>query len=386
MSSNFPRLARIKIVSVNLMQEAEPLQQVRRTYIRYHGRTLSYFGGCDYFRMASHPSVLAAVGDGLRHYGLNVAASRMTTGNHKVYAELENKLARFFGAEAALLTNSGYVTNLIVAQALAGQFSHALIDERAHAALNDAVEALNCPVLRFKHRDVADFSNTLKRCGKESRPVVLTDGMFSHNGSVAPLAEYLKLLPQDGLVVVDDAHGGGTLGRSGRGSLEISNVDHTRLVQNITLSKAFGVYGGAVLCSKKMRQRLTQSRIFIGSTPLPLPLANAAIESVRLLQTQKSLRRKLEANAHHIKTKLRELGFTLEDFPGPIVPAHLKTVAHNNKLKAALLRAGILPPLICYPGAPAGGYFRFVISSEHTKRQLDSLARTLAPFAKNLVT
>lgn len=384
MPRNFPRLARAKLVSVRPMQEAEPLQQVRRTYIRYRGRTLSYFGGCDYFRLASHPKILAAVRVGLKRYGLNVAASRITTGNHEVYVRLENELAQFFGAESALLTNSGYVTNLMVAQALAGQFSHALIDERAHSALKDAVEVLNCPVLRFKHRDVADFAAVLARCGKQSRPVVLTDGMYAHNGSVAPLAEYLKLLPRDCLLIVDDAHGVGTVGKTGRGSIEAEGVSRSRIVQNITLSKSFGVYGGAIICSKTLRQKFTQSRLFLGSTPLPLPLAHAATESIKLLRTDKKLRARLRANADYVKTKLRASGFPLNDFPGPIVPAHLKTAAANDKLKAALLKAKIFPPFLHYPGSPAGGYFRFIISSEHTKRQLDSLVRTLTPFAKLL--
>lgn len=363
------------------MQEAEPLQQMRRTYIRYRGRTLSYFGGCDYYRLASHPEILKAVSEGMKCFGLNVAASRITTGNHEVYLQLEKELARFFGAEAALLTNSGYVTNMMVAQSLAGQFSHALIDERAHAALNDAVEALNCPVLRFKHRDVADFSVALARCGKQARPVVLTDGMFAHNGSVAPLAEYLKLLPRDGLIIVDDAHGVGTVGDTGRGTIEAQGVSRSRIVQNITLSKALGVYGGAVICSKLLRQKLTQSRLFVGSTPLPLPLAHAATAAVRLLLADKKIRVRLRQNGDYVKNKLRGTGFPLDEFPGPIVPVHLKAKAANNKLKTALLRAGILPPFLQYPGSPAEGYFRFVISSEHTKRQLDGLARTLDPFA-----
>jgi 8-amino-7-oxononanoate synthase len=365
------------------MQEAEPLQQVRRTYIRHRGQTFSYFGGCDYFRLASHPKILKAVGEGMQRYGLNVAASRITTGNHEVYVRLEQELAQFFGAETAVLTNSGYVTNLMVAQSLAGQFSHALIDERAHAALNDAVEALNCPVLRFKHRDVADFAATLARCGNQARPVVLTDGLFAHNGSLAPLAEYLKLLPRDGLIIVDDAHGAGTVGNTGRGTIEAQGVSRSRIVQNITLSKAFGVYGGAILCSKPMRRRFTKSRLFVGSTPLPLPLAHAVIESVRLLKTDKGFRARLVANADGIKSKLRPLGFPLENFPGPIVPVHLKTAKANQKLSAALRNAKIFPPLIHYPGSPAGGYFRFVISSEHTERQLDNLACALAPFAKS---
>lgn len=364
------------------MQAAEPMQQVRRTYIRQRGKILSYFGGCDYHRLASHPKILKAISAGMRRYGLNVAASRITTGNHGIYARLEAELATFFGAETALLANSGYVTNLMVAQALAGQFSHALMDERAHPALQDAGAALDCPVLRFRHREVASFAAALRRCGPQARPIVLTDGLYAHNGSVAPLAGYLKLLPRDGLILVDDAHGAGTVGATGRGSIEAEGVSRRRIVQTITLSKALGVYGGAILCAKSLRQKLTQSRLFVGSTPLPLPLAHAVIESVRLLKMQPDFRARLAANANHIKAKLRALGFPLENFPGPIVPVHLPTVAASNKLKVALLRAKILPPFLHYPGSPSDGYFRFVISSEHTTKQLDHLVCALAPFAK----
>jgi 8-amino-7-oxononanoate synthase len=366
------------------MQAAEPLQPVRRTFIRYRGQTLSYFGGCDYFRLASHPKIHAAVTAGLQRHGLNVAASRVTTGNHQVYLDLEKALAGFFGAEAAVLTNSGYITNLVVAQALAGQFSHALIDARSHVALQDAAALLGCPVLRFQHRNAADFASHLKRCGPGARPVVLTDGMFAYNGSVAPLAQYLKLLPRDGLLIVDDAHGAGTLGATGRGSVEVAGIARQRVVQNITLSKAFGCYGGAILGFEKLRRKLIATHIFVGSTPLPPPLAAGALEALRLVKTDPSLRARLAANTVQLKVRLRAAGFQLADVPGPIIPAQLRSRAANQKLAAALLRHKILPPFVRYPGGPAHGYFRFVISSEHTKTQLEQLAQVLAPFAKLL--
>jgi len=120
------------------MTEPEPLQQTDRTYVRFRQRKLSYFSGCDYFRLASHPRVMAAMQAGVKKYGLNVAASRMTTGNHVLYRELEAQLADFFAAESALLVSCGYMTNLVVAQALTGHFSHALIDASAHPSLADA--------------------------------------------------------------------------------------------------------------------------------------------------------------------------------------------------------------------------------------------------------
>ena len=194
------------------MSLAEPLQQTGRTFVRHRGRKLIYFGGCDYFRLASHPEVLRALHEGAEQFGLNVAASRSTTGNHRLFGALEKALAKFFGVERAALLSNGYATNLAVAQTFAGEFTHALLDERSHGSPRDAVLLLGCPVATFRHRDPKDFSRVLKSCGRKARPFVLTDGMFSHDGSLAPLREYLAALPSRGLLLVDDAHGAGTLG------------------------------------------------------------------------------------------------------------------------------------------------------------------------------
>ena len=182
------------------MTEPEPLQQIDRTYVRFRQRKLSCFSGCDYFRLASHPRVLAALQAGVKKFGLNVAASRLTTGNHVLYTRLETELADFFAAESATLVSSGYVSNLVAAQAMAGNFSHALLDDDAHASVSDAARLLDCPVLQFKSRDVDALAAAVQRCGPESKLLVLTDGMFSRDGSAAPLAQYLKVLPKDALI------------------------------------------------------------------------------------------------------------------------------------------------------------------------------------------
>jgi 7-keto-8-aminopelargonate synthetase-like enzyme len=342
---------------------------------------LSYFGGCDYFRLSSHPIVLSAVQTGLRRFGLNVAASRLTSGNHVLYQELEQRLQKFFGAESALLVSGGYATNLVVAQSLAGQCSHALVDERSHGSLRDAAQLLDCPVLKFKHRDAEDFARALRRCGRGARLIALTDGMFAHDGSVAPLRAYLKLLPRDGLLMVDDAHGGGTIGRSGRGTVEVEGVSRARVIQNVTLSKALGVYGGAVLCSKALRGWIVdRSRIFGGATPLPLPLAYAAGQALEVLRTDLNLRHRLARNARCVRDALRRAGFDLPENPGPIVGLHFDSPKQIARLKRALLDADILPPYSNYSGNGVNGWFRFALSSEHTQRQLDNLIRTLKPF------
>jgi 7-keto-8-aminopelargonate synthetase-like enzyme len=358
------------------MTEPEPLQQLERTYVRYKNRKFLYFSGCDYFRLASHPGVLAAARDGLRQFGLNVAASRMTTGNHALYAELERQMANFFSAPNALLVASGYTTNLIVAQALAGNFSHLFIDERSHPSLQDAARFFDCPIVKFRHQDAADVERNVRRCGPGSKIILLTDGMFSYNGSAAPLTDYVAALPGDAVLLVDDAHGAGVLGKTGKGTLEYAKLDRRRTIQTITLSKAFGTYGGAILAQRELRQRiLDRSRLFVGNTPLPLPMAAAALEAVRTLRRDKSLRRRLLTNIARLKSAFREAGFAADGLtaPGPIVSFVPSSAKLARRLERDFLKAGIFPPITRYPGVPSRGYFRLVVSSEHTPGQLDRL-------------
>jgi 8-amino-7-oxononanoate synthase len=354
-----------------------PLQQLDRVYVRHQGRRLLYFAGCDYFRLASHPKVLRALAAGARKFGLNVAASRATTGNHRLYEDLERRLARFFGVPGATLAANGYAPALMVAQALAGQFSHVLLDEKAHGCLVDAAQLFDCPVLRFKHRDADDVGGILRRLGAV-QPVLLTDGMFAHDGGLAPLRDYLKRLPPRGRILLDDAHAAGVLGAHGRGTPEHAGVSRSRIIQTITLSKAFGVYGGAVLGARALRAAIvSRSRAFISSTPLPLPLANAALAAVSLLETGHRLRARLSRNVAGFKQRLHEAGFQPPKNPSPIftvVPRDHRAVV---LLHRRLLAAGIYPPFIKYPGGPEGGYFRFVISSGHTSRQIESLLAVL---------
>ena len=360
------------------MKEAEALQQFGKTQVIYRGRKLAYFAGCDYFRLARHPAVNQAAAQACRTVGLSVSASRRTTGNHVLYQTLERELAKFFRAPSALLLPTGYMGDLAVGQALAGQFTHALIDARSHGSLATAARFLDCPLLTFPHRNAPELAQVIQGCGPDSRVLVLTDGLFSHDGSVAPLKEYLAVLPASGMLLVDDAHGAGVLGRQGRGTPDHEGVDRRQIIQTITLSKALGTYGGAVLASRELRDRImATSNSFAGVTPFPLPLAAAALKSLELLAANPGWRERLFENAARVKSALRKCGVPLPDAPGPIIPLPECTPAQAKALQRALLAAEIYPSYIQYPGGPANGYFRFVISSAHTRRQLDALAGVL---------
>ena len=358
------------------MPLAKPLQQIQRTFVLNRGRKLIYFSGCDYFRLSSHPDVLKALHEGADKFGVNVAASRSTTGNHALFGKLEKRLAKFFGVERAALFSNGYATNLAFVQTFAEEFTHVLIDERAHGSLRDAAEFLKCAVHTFRHRDTTGFSRTLKSLGRNAKPLVLTDGMFSHDGSLAPLYNYLDALPPHAVLLVDDAHGAGVLGKTGKGTPEVSEVRDARLVQTVSLSKAFGVYGGAVLASAKIIAAIEErSRIFNGNTPLPLPMANAVLTSLKILQSNPALRARLHANTARIKKALMAAKVPIADNASPVISITPGNDAHSSRMTRALLRAGIFPSLIRYAGFPQG--FRFTISSEHTASQIDKLAGVL---------
>jgi 8-amino-7-oxononanoate synthase len=348
--------------------------------VRFRNRTLVHFSGCDYFRLARDPRLAAAAKKTLADTGLNVSASRLTTGNRTVYLQLEAALAKFFRAETALVLPDGYLAPLATAQALAGQFTHAFIDERAHGASQDASRMLDCPVKKFPHRDPAALKKLLAKCGRRARPILLTDGMFAGDGNVAPLRAYLKILPRNGMILVDDAHGAGVVGRTGRGAPEHEGVSRERIIQCATLSKAFGAFGGIVLSSHAVRERImAYSRSFVGTTPLPPPLAGAALASVKILGRDTARRKRLFANLSWLRQRLLAAGWTIAETPGAVVRLPDLTDAEAARLKQRLFAAGIYPPFVKY-GAAARGTFRFVISSEHTRAQLQTLATVLADF------
>jgi 7-keto-8-aminopelargonate synthetase-like enzyme len=348
---------------------------VERTYVIWRGRKLIYFGGCDYYRLSSHPLVLEAAEQGLRDYGLNVAASRRTTGNHPLYEMLEKETAQFFRADSAILTSSGYLTNIATAQGLRGSIDLALIDESAHSSLQDAAQYLGCQIEAFEQCDL-ETVQSLATTAKKSRIALLTDGVFAHDGAIAPLAAYRAALGPAPLLWVDDSHAAGIIGKTVRGMVEFERVGRKNLIQTITYSKAFGSYGGAILCEKTLAARIAeQSAALTGTTPVPLPIANAALAGLRIIgndfRSGAALNKRLQQN---IEMFWREAGL-----PDPAIAVPIIAIESNDSaaLKRRLLREGIYPSLIRYPGGPSDTYFRFAISSEHTPDQISRLAKAI---------
>ena len=365
------------------MNEPEPLLFVGVNEVRRGPDTLLYFSGCDYLRLARHPEVAAAMAATLQTHGLSVAASRRTTGNHPLYAQLETALAAFFGTETAVVLPDSYFAPMAVAQAMAGEFTQVLLDEFAHGALRDAARMFACPTTSFRHQDAADLARQLAKAGP--RPIILTDGMFGHDGNVAPLRAYLKILPARGRLLVDDAHGAGILGATGKGTVELAGVDRRRIIQCTTLSKAFGTYGGVVLASPALRKKiLTRSRLFAGTTPLPLPLVGAGLQALTILQREPGRRQRLQQNVATLRARLRDAGWTIAETPGPIIRLPDLSAPQTRALKARFLAAGIYPPFLKYGPTSDRGFFRLVISSEHTPEHLDRAVEAMGRWQPEL--
>ncbi len=354
-----------------------PLRAASRTEVWAGRRRLTYFGGCDYFRLSSHPQVVAAANRAAREFGLGVAASRRTTGNHPLYEELEQSLAVFFGVEAARLVGTGYVTNLIVAQALAGDFTHLLLDAGAHPSLHDAAALITIPCRPYRAGDAADAVRQQRHLPAQARCLVLTDGINATSGSAAPLGELRAGLRPETWLLVDDCHGLGTVGPTGRGTVELAGLGPERRLQTGTLSKAFGAFGGFILGPRAVIARLNNSRLFTGSTPPPLPLVAAALESLKLLRTRPALRERLNRNVATVKSALHAAGRLDAITPGPICRVVPRDAEDEARLRRRLLRAGVFPSFLNYPGVPAGGAFRFTLSSKHARDQIQALIGAL---------
>ena len=351
------------------------------THVRWRGRRLVYFGGCDYYRLAQHPTLLKAHSRAAARDGLGTGASRMTTGNHPSHSELESALVKFFGSETATVVGNGYLANLALGQAAAGRFDAAFIDERAHMSLRDAAQFLGCPVVRYRHCDADDLTERVSRRRAAKRLVVMTDGVFGATGRIAPLAGLAKRLPRSATLWIDDAHGAGVLGDRLHGTAEHCGLANRRVIQSVVFSKALGSFGGAILGPRWLRSALFDgNHVVTGSSSLPSGLAKATLASLGLLRARPGLAKRLRRNTAFVKERLLAAGVPAGDTAFPVFSLECpgkKAAA----LRRRLLATGIYPSCIRYSTGSDGAFYRFAISSEHARTQLELLVAALSGYS-----
>jgi len=357
------------------------LRFVDRTKVLHEGKPYLFFGGTDYHRLSSHPDVLRAVREVAETDGLSCAGSRTTTGNHPLLVDLERRLAAFLGTGAAVTCPSGYLSNAMALEGMAGDFQRFFIDGSAHSSLTAPVARLpREAVLTFKHTDPEDLERLLKEslCPGE-RPLVLTDGVVPVDGEMPPLGAYWEQVKQfGGALLVDDAHGIAVVGPGGKGSPAEAGLPAEAFVQAGTLSKGLGAFGGVVAGPPALAAKIPEKSLtYVGATPIPPPLAAAAIRSMEILRANPGLIGGLRARALRAREHLRAMGFRVVSSPSPVLSVTHRDTGKNLRLRSLLLEREIYPTFTNYPGSPPGGHFRFALSSAHTEEEIDLLLQTI---------
>lgn len=344
-------------------------------HVIWEGHEYLFFGGNDYHRFAFHPEVIAAASEASQKWGLNVSGSRTTSANHPIYEELESALADYLHAEAAAVFSAGYMSNTILMQVLSDRFSHLLIDDLAHSSIVEAAQVTGLPVYRYEHRSASSLHRFLDCLPQSARPLTLTDGVFASTGHIAPLKEMAQLgVP----IVIDDAHGLATVGVGGAGSWSECSINRAALFQTGTLSKGLGGFGGLIAADDQTIGAVkSRSSAFKGSTPMPIPMAAAALKSLELLKCDPSLVERLRARSLDLKKELLSLGFRVSEGPSPICSVTFSDATKNEVLFSKLKESGIYPNFINYPGCPPGGHFRFTMSSAHTEEDVQRLLNVI---------
>lgn len=357
------------------------LELVDRNYVLYEGKKLLYFGGTDYHRLSTNPMIKQAMIEAIHHYGISCTGSRTTTGNHPLYAQLEDKLANFFDTEASLVIVSGYLTNICLLQAIGQEYDIIFIDKLAHSSIVDAAKLMQKKLVFFEHIDPHHLQIQLRKyCKPEPKGLIMTDGIFASQGEIAPLDEYKEIARKyDVKILIDDAHGMAVMGETGKGCWEEKGISREETFQTGTLSKGFGILGGIITGdSSLIRKIYQQSLAFISSTGLALPLVAAAIQSINYLHKHIYIIKELQKKSLELKKKLREVGFDFPQSSAPIISITHENEKKNQKLYRLLLQNGIYPSFLYYPGSPPGGHFRFALSSLHSQEHIDLLYHTIS--------
>ena len=352
------------------------------------GREVLLFAGSNYLDLAHHPEVVAASERASRDFGCAAGGSRLITGNLDLHEALEAELAEFFGAEAALAFNTGYMANVGVIPALVGPGDLLVSDALNHASIIDGARLSRAEVSVFPHGDVAGLEAALRQGSKRAgRVLVAIDGVYSMDGDVAPIAAAAKLCAHHGaMLMVDDAHGTGTLGSGGRGACELEGLvrmkgDAATLDPRVdvlmgTLGKSIGSFGAFVVGTHKLRELLVNTaRSFIFSCALAPPQVEASRAALRLLREEPWRRTRLEENATRLRNQLAEAGISCAPSTTHIVPVVIGENAATMEVCEALLAKGFFAQGIRHPSVPAGSArLRITPMATHTPEEIDALA------------
>ncbi len=345
--------------------------------MRVEGREVLLFAGSNYLDLAHHPEVVEAAERAARDFGCASGGSRLICGNLELHEALEDELAKFLGVDAALAFATGYMANVGVITALARAGDLILSDALAHASIVDGCRLSRAEVRVVPHGDLDALEAQLRaRPAPERRTLVVADGVYSMDGDLAPLAELLPLVRRwEAILLLDDAHGTGALGATGRGTPELFGLASDVDVWTGTLGKALGSFGAFAAGSRALRDLLVNvSRSFIFSCALPPPQVEAARVALRIVAAEPWRRARLQSNAQRLRSRLAALGISTAPSTTHIVPVVVGGNAETMALCERLLERGFYTQGIRHPSVPEGtARLRITPMATHSEDEVDAL-------------
>ncbi|HKV26254.1 MAG TPA: glycine C-acetyltransferase [Candidatus Acidoferrum sp.] len=352
------------------------------------GKEVINLASNNYLGLTTHKALRKAALDAVKRYGAGAGAVRTIAGTMKLHMELEELIAKFKNVEACVVFQSGFTANAGTVSAVLGKDDLIVSDELNHASIIDGARLSKATIKVFKHKDVADCEKILQEHANfAGHKLIITDGVFSMDGDIAPLPQLCDLAEKyNCIMMVDDAHASGVLGRGGRGTIDHFGVHGRVHIQVGTLSKAIGAMGGYVCGSRDLIDFLyLRARPFLFSTSHPPATAAACQAAFTLLDSPEGekLVKKLWANTKLLKRELKKRGFQFKGSETPIIPIHVGDAAKAIEFSKKLFEAGVYAPAVGYPTVAEGkARLRAIVSAAHKREQLVRAADILAEVAK----
>ncbi|MDQ6747770.1 MAG: glycine C-acetyltransferase [Candidatus Dormibacteraeota bacterium] len=364
-----------ELATAGLYRPLRVIESPQGSEVVIDGRRLINLSSNNYLGLNTHPRLVQAMVDATNRYGAGSGAVRTIAGTLSIHEELERRLADFKHTESSLTLQSGYATNLGILSSVLVEGDVVISDELNHASIIDGIRLTRAERLVYRHSDLDSLEEALEKAGKFRRKLVVTDGVFSMDGDIAPLPGIVERAEaHTAMVMVDDAHASGVLGKNGRGSVSHFDLDGRVEIQVGTLSKAMGVLGGYAAGSATMRDYLVaRARPFLFSTSHPPGVAAACIAAIDVLLDEPQRIERLWENARYFKGQLQGMGLDTGVSETPITPVIAGDPDKANALSDALLEGGIFAQPIVFPMVKREqSRVRTIVTSEHSRAQLDA--------------
>jgi glycine C-acetyltransferase len=371
-----------------LYNRIRTLSSPQGAWLVVDGERVLNFCSNNYLGLANHPRLVQAAQEAVARFGVGPAAVRTIAGTMDLHLELERRLAAFKGVESAITFQSGFTANLATVPAVVGKDDVIFSDELNHASIIDGCRLSGAKTIRYAHCDPSDLERVLKENrALFPRAIVITDGVFSMDGDVAPLDKIYEVTQNhEALLMVDDAHGEGVLGNGGRGIVDHFHLHGKVDIEVGTLSKAFGVVGGVVAGNPIVVEWLRQrGRPFLFSSAMTVPDVAACLAAVDVLEESTELVDRLWENARYFKMEMKRLGFDTGLSTTPITPVMLGEAPLAQQFSRELFEAGVFGMALGFPTVPRGkARIRVMISAAHARADLDQGLEAFARVGRKL--